>query len=71
MAQSGAINLRIGFDGPSMEAARADIERHILKYGDNPAPHLKAEAERNMARILDCMKTCIYVEDLDPKHTRQ
>lgn len=46
MAQTGSINLRIGFDGPSMESARADIERHFLKYGDEPAPHLKADAQK-------------------------
>jgi len=46
-----------------MEAAIHDLERHYLKYGDPPQPHMKAEAERNMARIVNCIhQSCFDTE---------
>ena len=56
------ISLRLSIDGPSLRAARSDMERHFLKYGCPPQPHLKKETEADMARIMDNMKACFFVE---------
>jgi|GEM_PF-2928290 len=63
MASDRPLLVHLRIDQASMEAAIHDLERHYLKYGDPPQPHMKAEAERNMARIVNCIhQSCFDTE---------
>lgn len=42
-----------------MAAFRKEIERHVKRFGDDPAPHLEAAAKKDMERIVDCLRQCI------------
>lgn len=73
MAAEGQVVLHVWIDPKDTEAMRKDIEGHCLKYGlpGEYQPHLKAEAEAYLARIMANFDQCLQTEWETPNDERK
>lgn len=56
--------LTLVIDERDREAFLREYEAHLMRYGDNPAPHLRAEAARDRNRIFDVFRQCWEVDTI-------